>query len=309
MHHRTARLMAALTLVIGGLALGSVALIATAVPASAHTGAISITCDTITVSFDHFPSGHNTATVVINGGDHTASWFGSSGTYSTARPHTAVTVSASWTADGGGSAGPVSNSGSDCPWHQTTTTVHPTTTTEKPGCEPDDHDGDKPDDWCPTTTTKPPTTTVPPTTEPPTTAPPTTEPPCPTTTTAEQVYGLKFAAVECPPPTTVLPPPILTCANVPALCPTTVPPTTEPPTTVAPSTTVAPTSTTTPPVSLIPPVSEVNPTPTTTAPPATELAHTGAPLGLPLAVAGLLISVGTALVRPRWLVALVRALR
>jgi LPXTG-motif cell wall-anchored protein len=100
--------------------------------ASAHTGAISITCASITVNYSGFPTtGTNTSTVTVNGTPITVPpWTGATNTFTTSRPQQAVTVSATFhsSADNfSGSAGPVTDTGSTCGFPTPTTQPTPVT--------------------------------------------------------------------------------------------------------------------------------------------------------------------------------------
>jgi LPXTG-motif cell wall-anchored protein len=132
--------------------------------ASAHTGAISITCASITVNYAGFPAtGTDTSTVTINGTPITVpSWTGATNTFTTPRPQQAVTVSATFhsSADNfSGSAGPVMDTGSTCGFPTPQPTPQPTPVTS-PALAPGACIG--PPVACnpqPTTTTAAPTTT------------------------------------------------------------------------------------------------------------------------------------------------------
>jgi hypothetical protein len=131
-------LLTTTTMIGAMLAVWGVTLALTAVPASAHSSPITITCETITVAYASFPStGTNSATVTINGTAQSFTWTGSTHTFSTSRPAGAVTVTTNWTgADGLTGSTTATDSGEDCSFPTTTTSTSTTSTSTAPPTVP-----------------------------------------------------------------------------------------------------------------------------------------------------------------------------
>lgn len=129
-------------------------------PVPEHNGTLTATCEGVTGLLTNFPQGVNEVTIDVDGDETDLEFTGPAGSvflpwdFSAGGSHQ---ISMSWSADGGGSVGPITFDADEC--MPPPTTAPPPTTTEPPP---------------PTTEAPPPTTAVPP---PPTTEPSTT-PPC-----------------------------------------------------------------------------------------------------------------------------------
>src|SRR5581483_10626559 len=183
-------LLAMATMIGTTLAACGVMLVLTTTQASAHLSPITITCETVTVSYSAFPaSGTNSATVTINGTPTPITWMGATHTFSVTRPAGPVSVSTTWTgSDGVTGSASKNDDGSSCRFPTTTTSTSTSTTSTSttstsvrpPTVPPGSCSG--PASACnpqPTTTTSPAPTTTSPTVSvvpavQPETAPPTT---------------------------------------------------------------------------------------------------------------------------------------
>ena len=165
-------------------ATAALSFVAFAGPASANTGTVRFTCQTITVTLDHFPAGLVPGVQTVNGADTPFTVTGPAATVTAPRPDGPVQVYWSATGDQGNLySGAGYDDGTEC---APTTTEAPTTTvapTQAP-------------------------TTEPPVTEPPVTEPPATLPPIvfPTTTVAPVVPTCGTGCPPNPPPTAVVEP-------------------------------------------------------------------------------------------------------
>jgi len=194
-----------IALIIAACALGVAGYHAAA--ADAHTAQIVISCDSVGFNYADFPDAANTAdySVVVSSGSGSRSgvfsWTGTSFSNAGAihiSGTSTVTVSTSWTADGGGHA--VRTETLQCAAPPTTTTT--TTTTTPPtvctdGLPPDSgHDGQPGNDACDHTTTVPPLSTT------------TSATVTPNPTTTETTTGTTTTVATTPAPTPVKPKPV-----------------------------------------------------------------------------------------------------